>query len=130
MKIGGGEHVKVGLGNGMAIRMWLDLESRFDIFFCLEVWKNTDAHKPSKRLESGAEMDSHPPNKEVSSYEPLGPIFVDPKAHLPGPAVASGVDPRVKTYGSWVLFWTPKIIINYPLIYTPLLLRLLLSSKP
>ena len=43
----------------------------------------------------------------------MGPTFVDLKATLPGPAVGSRVDTRAKTYGSWVLFQTLKIIINY-----------------
>ena len=39
------------------------------------------------------------PRPEVDSAaskccQPTGPIFVDPKAPLPGPAVGSGVDPR------------------------------------
>ena len=54
----------------------------------------------------------HPRNKGVPCCEPLGPTFVDPKAPLPGLTVGSRVDPRVKTYGPWVLFRTPKIIIN------------------
>ena len=32
---------------------------------------------------------------------------------MPGPAVGSGVDPRVRPHGSWLLFRTPEIIINY-----------------
>ena len=83
-----------------------------------EVQKNTEAQQPSKRLEPGqTKIRNGFRTLQTMGYHvvsPWNPLVVDPKAPLPGLAVGSRVDPKVRTYRLWVwvLFQTPKITIH------------------
>ena len=67
------------------------------------VWKNTEAQKPSKRLESGqTKIRNGFSTLETRGYHVVSlwdPLLLSQR--LLGLAVGSSVDPRVRTYGSW-----------------------------
>ena len=98
-----------------------------DLLFCFSKKKSCGQKKnwgrpstnwspePLKRLESGQIRDQkwtqHPQNRRIPCLEPLEYTFADPDPE-PGSAVGSGFDPSVRPHGLWLLFQTPRIMIN------------------